>query len=225
LGYFYKSFEFVGLGKKGNRVFNFRLELGTIEMSKGPKPFQVDIDPKTGIPCRYKDKQVRRLSDLRGFFSNNDFVEGLLVRGKNPIIYEVYEIPQIPSEGLFSLACTVLHPGKVGREYYFTKGHFHAKEPTSEVYVGLKGNGIILLQTRDGRVAPLPLKAGGVVYIPPRWAHRSINTGKEKMVFLAIYPSDAGHDYESIKRSGFARLLVERGSKPRLIKNPVGKGK
>lgn len=93
------------------------------------------------------------------------------------------------------------------------------------MYVGLKGDGVILLQTRDGRVASLPLKAGGVVYIPPRWAHRSINTCKEKMVFLAVYPSDAGHDYESIKRSGFARLLVERGGRPKLIKNPVGKGK
>jgi glucose-6-phosphate isomerase len=225
LGYFCKFSEFAGLGNKGDRVFNFKLELGTIEMSKGPKPFQIELDPKTGIPSRYKDKQVRRLSDLRGFFSDNNLVEKLLARGKNPIIYEVYEIPQIPSEGLFSLACTVLYPGKVGWEYYFTKGHFHSKEPTSEVYVGLEGNGIILLQTRDGRVTSLPLKAGSVVYIPPRWAHRSINTGKGKMVFLAIYPSDAGHDYESIKRSGFARLLVERGVKPRLIKNPVGKGK
>jgi glucose-6-phosphate isomerase len=191
-------------------------------MSQGPKPFQVDLDPKTGIPRRYKNKLVRRLSDLRGFFSDNELVEELLAKGKNPIIYEVYEIPQIPSEGLFSLACTVLHPGKVGREYYFTKGHFHAREPTSEVYYGLRGSGIILLQTRDGRVASLPLEAGGVVYIPPRWAHRSINTGKGMMAFLSIYPSYAGHNYGSIAKSGFARLLVERGSKPTLIK-PAGK--
>jgi glucose-6-phosphate isomerase len=194
-------------------------------MSKEPKPFQVDLDLKTGIPRRYKAKQVRHLSDLRGLFSDTDVVEGLLARGKDPIIYEVYEIPQIPSEGLFSLACTVLHPGKVGREYYFTKGHFHAKEPTSEVYFGLRGNGTILLQTREGRVASLPIEAGRAVYIPPRWAHRSINTGRGKMAFLAIYPSDAGHDYEAIKRSGFARLLVERDGKPTLIKNPDGKGK
>jgi glucose-6-phosphate isomerase len=195
-------------------------------MSKGPKPFQVDLDPKTGIPIRYKDKLVRRLSDLRGFFSDNNLVEELLARGKNSIIYEVYEIPQIPSEGLFSLAITVLHPGKVGREYYFTKGHFHAKEPTSEVYFGLRGNGIILLQTRDGRVAHLPIKAGGASYIPPGWAHRSINTGRGMMAFLAIYPSDAGHDYESIKRSGgFARLAVERGGEPTIIKNLAVKGK
>jgi glucose-6-phosphate isomerase len=190
-------------------------------MSQGPKPFQVDLDPKTGIPCHYKDKRVRRLTDLRGFFSENELVEELLSQGKNPIIYEVYEIPQIPSEGLFSLACTVLHPGKVGREYYFTKGHFHAKEPTSEVYYGLRGSGTILLQTRDGRVASLPLETGGVVYIPPQWAHRSINTGKGMMAFLAVYPSNAGHDYGSIAKSGFARLLVERGGKPTLIKPAV----
>lgn len=191
-----------------------------MEMHKLPKPFQVELDPKTGIPRRYERKLVRRLSDMRGFFSDNEFVEEKLARGKNPIIYEVYEISQTPSEGLFSLACTVLHPGKVGREYYFTKGHFHAREPTSEVYVGLKGKGMLLLQTREGRVAHLLLEAGSMVYVPPRWAHRTINTGKGKLVFLAVYPSDAGHDYEKIKRSGFAKLVVERGGKPTLISSP-----
>ena len=189
-------------------------------MPKLPKPFQVELDPKTGIPRRYERKLVRRLSDMRGFFSDNELVEEIIARGKNPIIYEVYEIPQVPSEGLFSLACTVLHQGKVGGEYYFTKGHFHVKEPTSEVYVGLKGKGMLLLQNREGRVVHLQLEAGNVTYVPPRWAHRTINTGNGKMVFLAVYPSDAGHDYGSIERSGFARLVVERGGKPALIKNP-----
>lgn len=196
------------------------VKLGTMQMPKPPKPFQVELDPKTGIPRRYERKLVRRLSDLRGFFSDNELVEEILARGKNPIIYKVYEIPQIPSEGLFSLACTVLNQGKVGGEYYFTKGHFHVKEPTSEVYIGLKGKGMLLLQNREGRVVHLQLEAGNVTYVPPRWAHRAINTGKGKMVFLAVYPSDAGHDYGSIERSGFARLVVERGGKPALIKNP-----
>lgn len=185
-----------------------------------PKPFQVELDRRTGIPRRYERKLVRRLSDLRGFFSDNRAVEQMLARGKNPIIYEVYEIPQTPSEGLFSLACTVICPGKISREYYFTKGHFHAKEPASEVYVGLKGKGMLLLQAREGKVAHLPLEAGNVVHVPPRWAHRTINTGRGKLVFLAVYPSSAGHDYKRIKKSGFAKLVVERGGKPTLISSP-----
>jgi glucose-6-phosphate isomerase len=191
-----------------------------MDMPELPKPFQVELDRGTGIPRRYERKLVRRLSDLRGFFSDNRMVEQMLARGKNPIIYEVYEIPQTPSEGLFSLACTVLRPGKIGREYYFTKGHFHAKEPASEVYVGLKGRGMLLLQTCEGKVTHLPLEAGNVVYVPPRWAHRTINTGKGKLVFLAVYPSSAGHEYKRIKKGGFAKLVVERGGKPALINSP-----
>jgi len=202
---------------QGNVIFNVDAKLSTMNMSKLPKLFQVELDRRTGIPRRYKRKLVRRLSDLRGFFSDNKMVGQMLERGKNPIIYEVYEIPQAPSEGLFSLACTVLRPGKIGREYYFTKGHFHAKEPASEVYVGLKGRGMLLLQNREGKIAHLPLEAGNVVYVPPQWAHRAINTGRGKLVFLAVYPSSAGHDYGSIKKSGFAKLVVERGGKPALI--------
>jgi glucose-6-phosphate isomerase len=147
----------------------------------------------------------------------------MLGRGKNPIVYEVYEVPQPPFEGLFSLACTVLHPGKIGREYYFTRGHFHSREPSSEVYIGLRGRGMLLLQTREGEVDHLPLEAGNVVYVPPMWAHRAVNTGKERNVFLAVYPSDAGHDYESIGRGGFAKLVIERGGRPVLIDNPLYK--
>jgi glucose-6-phosphate isomerase len=194
-----------------------------MDMPKLPGPFQVVLDRKTGIPRYYRNKSVRHLSEMRGFFSDDRLVGQMLCRGKNPIIYEVYEIPQPPSEGLFNMACTVLYPGKVGQEYYFTKGHFHSKEPASEVYIGLRGRGLLLLQTRQGEVDHLPLEAGNVVYVPPMWAHRAVNTGVEKMVFLAVYPSDAGHDYESIEREGFAKLVIERGGRPMLVDNPFYK--
>lgn len=144
----------------------------------------------------------------------------MLRSGEDPVVYEVYEAPQPPLEGFFSVAWTVLYPGKVGKEYFFTKGHFHAREPRGEVYLGLQGSGKILMQSREGEVKLLPLARGKLVNIPPGWAHRTINTGRSKLTFLSIYPSDAGHDYGAIKRSGFARLVVERGGKPVLVKNP-----
>ena len=58
---------------------------------------------------------------------------------------------------------------------------------------------------------------GTVHYIPGKVAHRVVNTGNEPLVFLASWPSDAGHDYGSIRTSGFSRRMVLRDRKPCLI--------
>ncbi len=39
----------------------------------------------------------------------------------------------------------------------------------------------------------LPLEAGAVVYVPGHTAHRTVNTGPAPLVYLGIYPWDAGH--------------------------------
>ena len=49
------------------------------------------------------------------------------------------------------------------------------------------------------------------VYVPPRLAHPTVNTGSEPLVFLASYFAGAGHDYVSVERSGFSRR-VHRGA-------------
>ncbi|KYH40473.1 MAG: glucose-6-phosphate isomerase [Candidatus Bathyarchaeota archaeon B26-2] len=184
------------------------------------EPFSVVIGGPTGIKP-YKVKLVRRLSDLQDFFYNKKIVEEKLSKGENPTVYEVYEVPQKPVSRHLSLAATIIFPGKVGDEYYFTKGHFHEKEDASEVYIGLEGEGIILMQSRSGEVRHLKIEPNVAVYIPPGFAHRTINVGSSKLVFLAIYPSDAGHDYGSIVETGFAKLVLEREGRPVVVDNPT----
>jgi glucose-6-phosphate isomerase len=46
--------------------------------------------------------------------------------------------------------------------------------------------------------------------VPKEFAHRSVNVGDEALVFLAIYPSDSGHDYGSIERKGFNEKLKKK---------------
>lgn len=181
------------------------------------KPFSMELD-ENWIPRRYKRKIEIKLSDLRKFFYKRDLVEEILSSGKDPIIYEVYQVSQPPSEGIFNIATTVLYPGRIGDEYYFTKGHFHSKEPRGEVYIGLAGVGLILLQNREGKVDKISLNKGEVAFIPPNYAHRAVNTGDKKMVFLSIYPSDAGHDYGIIEQEGFSKIVVEKSGKAVLIK-------
>ena len=45
---------------------------------------------------------------------------------------------------------TVIYPGKVGEEFFMTKGHFHAQERTPEVYFCLRGHGCFVMETREG---------------------------------------------------------------------------
>lgn len=188
-------------------------------MSSSIEPFSAKLGGPTGI-SPYTTKAERRLSDLAEYFLRRNLAEKMLQQGEDPIIYEVFEIPQESADGMFSICCTILYPGKVGEEYYFTKGHFHQKEPTSEVYVGMEGEGIILIEDREGESRHIEIKPDVLVYIPPRSAHRSVNTGSSRLVFLAIYPSEAGHDYEAVRTQGFAKLVVENDGKPRIMDNP-----
>lgn len=188
-------------------------------MSRSIEPFSAKLGGATGI-SPYATRVERRLSDLAEYFLRRSLAEKMLQQGDNPVIYEVFEIPQESTEGVLNVCCTVLYPGKVGDEYYFTKGHFHRKEPTSEVYVGMEGEGIILIQDSEGKSTQVEIEPNVLVYIPPRSAHRSVNTGKSRLVFLAIYPSEAGHDYEAVRTKGFRKLVVENDGKPKTIDNP-----
>ncbi len=171
--------------------------------------FGVEVDPETGIISGAK-KLVRRLSDMKGYYSDRDAVEELMK--DDPIIYEVYSIEQEEKEGDLNFATTVIRPGTVGNEFFMTKGHFHSKSDRSELYLCLKGQGLMLTQSPDGDAAWLPMKPMTMVYVPPHHAHRTINTGDEDLIFLAIYPADAGHDYGSIAEKGFPVIVLRSES-------------
>ncbi|MCS7173798.1 MAG: cupin domain-containing protein [Armatimonadetes bacterium] len=159
---------------------------------------------------------MRRASDLRGVFADEQALEALIQAG-DPVVYETHE-PPVPREaGHLAYGITVLYSGCVGREYFMTRGHFHLRRETAEVYVPLRGEGVLVLQDATGRYRVEALHPGAVVYVPPGWAHRSVNTGPDPLVFFYVYPAHAGHDYETVARSGFrVRVLAENGQ-PRVV--------
>ena len=91
-----------------------------------------------------------------------------------------------------------------------TKGHQHL-DLQGEIYYGLEGTGGIILF--DGKISKwLEITPGKIGYIPPGWAHRSINTGAIKYKFLAVYPGSAGHDYGWVLKNGMGyRAFSENG--------------
>jgi len=183
------------------------------------EPFNSYLDLSTGEILSCTSVVVRRVSDMDGMYRDREATRRAICEG-NPVVYRVFNVP-VPEEcGHLQHCASIISPGKVGDEYHMTKGHFHARRDTGEIYLGLQGAGKLLLQDEDGGAEVLDMKPGSVSYIPPHWAHRTVNIGKVPLVFFAVYPGDAGHDYGSIEDKGFAQLIVERGGKPVVVPNP-----
>lgn len=189
-------------------------------LSVSSRPYTFDVSIANAILTHYDNHIVRRLSAMNGQFANQHAYQAMLEQ-EDIVLYEVYELQRSELAGEMWHGLSVVHPGKVGDEYFMTKGHFHAALETAEVYYCVKGEGVIVMETREGQWAVEPLRSNRVLYVPPGWAHRSVNTGSdEDLVTFFVYPGNAGHDYASIEKQGFRRLVVERDGRPEVIDNP-----
>ena len=184
-------------------------------------PFSMDFDTITGMCRSGRATPTRRyVSNMVKQFNDQAAAEAIVAAG-DKLLYEFFELGQIPeTAGDLKFGTSILYPGKVGDEYFMIKGHFHTILETGEVYYTLSGQGAMLMETPEGEVSLLEMKPGEAVYVPPRWAHRTINTGDAPMVSFFVFRSDAGHDYGTIEQKGYRKLLVERDGKPAMIDNP-----
>ena len=79
----------------------------------------------------------------------------------------------------------------------------------------------MVMETPEGQCVVEELIGGKVLYVPPRWAHRSVNVSSyEDLVMFFVYPGNAGHDYGTIETQGFKKLVIERDGKPDIVDNP-----
>ena len=182
-------------------------------------PLSYDLDPATGLPSQYDRHIIRKLSSMNGQFLDQAAYQQAL-DGGDATLYEVYEVSRPAVVGELTSGVTVLHPGRVGSEYYMTKGHFHAVLETGEAYFTLHGQGLMVMENPEGDWSVEAFTPGRLIYVPPRWAHRSVNTGQEALVFLWVYPANAGHDYGTIEHQGFRKLVVASAGGPSVVDNP-----
>lgn len=159
---------------------------------------------------------LKTLGEVRSIF-HDQAAAGRLP--DNTEIYRVQVYAPIPegTEGGLYWGSTTIQPGRVGDEYYMTKGHFHLVRNRGEYYATVQGIGTLLLMGEDGQTRSEEMRPGSVHYIPGHTAHRVANTGSTLLTFAACWPSDAGHDYETIERGGFGALLVERNGRAVLV--------
>lgn len=121
------------------------------------------------------------------------------------------------TEGAVLWGNTTLLPGKVGDEYFMTRGHWHRKRNRGELVVCVSGQGALLLMSERRETRMERLSPGSTHYVPGHMAHRTVNTGQEPLVFLCAWPADCGHEYDEIRERGFSRLLLERNGAPSLV--------
>lgn len=183
-------------------------------------PFTYHLLAEGHIPSTWDNHTTRRLSSMKGQYLDQASYEAML-RQEDTLLYEVYEIKRPEAAGELLQGVSIIHPGKVGDEYFMTKGHFHKVLDTGEVYFCLSGQGVMVMETPEGDWNIQEFRPGHVLYVPPRWAHRSVNTSpNEDLVFFFAYPGNAGHDYSTIEQHGFRKLVIEKDGQREYIDNP-----
>lgn len=172
-----------------------------------------DTGAMSGAPVQESSK---KLGELKGLFLDDAALDAMDAQRE---VYRVRWWPAVPAGqpgGLF-WGVTILHPGKVGEEYFMTHGHFHADKTRAEYYAAASGHGVLLRMDDQRTTWGEGMLPGSLHYISGRHAHRVVNTGDEPLIFWACWGSDAGYDYASIRERGFGANLVERGGKPVLV--------
>lgn len=174
------------------------------------KGFDVDFDLVTGLSEKAVSTK-RFLSQMKGMYYDEAAYEASLAAG-DALVYEFYEMDAPEDAGHIAMGASITYPGTVGDEYFMTKGHFHTILDTAEAYYCLSGEGIMLMESPEGDVRVFEFKPGQAVYVPPRYAHRSVNTGAVPLVSFFAFRGDAGHDYGAIETKGYRKLITQDDS-------------
>ncbi len=181
--------------------------------------FKVPLDANKLSSLGFGTRSERRLSDLKNYFQNQERAEELIGE-HDPVIYEVWELEYDKGGRGISLGTTTIYPGDVDGEFFFTRGHFHAKDDGDEVYIPLSGEGYLAVSTREGVSDLVALEVGLLYYVPGHLAHRTVNTGDSPFSFLCLWAPHIDHDYKTINESGFPELVFRSQEGIRVVKNP-----
>ena len=183
------------------------------------KSVLTDFDLHNGL-SKARDPIRRKLSNMKGMFSDEQAFEQA-VKTEDRLVYEYFDMGVPHTEKDVAYGTSIVYPGKVGDEYHMTKGHFHTVLDTTEVYYCLRGHGYMMMESPEGDVEARELSAGLAVYVPKRYAHRSINVSNtEPLITFFAFPGHAGHDYGTIETKGFRKIIVKRNDKPEIVDNP-----
>ncbi|MBW8723593.1 MAG: glucose-6-phosphate isomerase [Inquilinus limosus] len=158
----------------------------------------------SGATGRY----VKRLADLSGLYGDAAAFAAAVEEGGDRIVYEVQDYRPSAVAGDLIFGVTRMVPGRIGREYFLTRGHIHARADRPEIYTGEAGRGLMLMESPSGEIRIVEIEPRTICYVPPYWIHRSVNVGDGELVMSFCYPADAGQDYGIIEQAGGMRQRI-----------------
>lgn len=131
-------------------------------------------------------------------------------REDDPIVYEVYTYGEgNDKKGNLNWGLTVLKPVLSNGECNMTKGHFHVWKEAAEYYLGVSGEGLLLLMDEEGHTWGEKVYEGSLHHVDGHYAHRLVNTGNVDLKVAACWPTSAGHDYEAIEKREFGYRIFK----------------
>lgn len=172
------------------------------------------VDVSKGLLGDATGAYQKRLRDLTGIYADESAFETAMGSSADDIVYNVTDCRPKDGHGDLIFGVTHMMPGRIGDEYYLTRGHIHALANRPETYYGESGIGVMLLESPHGDVRAIEIRPRVICYVPPFWIHRSVNVGAEPLVMSFCYPADSGQDYSVIERSG--------GMKQRIVSDGTG---
>lgn len=193
------------------------LALGVDAISRAHLPWAATLDLKSGALWSASHVVTCRLSDMAGRYADQA-AEAALLGSSDPLIYRADEIVAPETPGELHTSVTVLFPGKVGDEYFMSKGHYQVDASCAKVYLGITGSGYMLMQNGQGETMEVAMTPGTVVYCAAGWAQRTVNVGNDPFAYFKYWPAHGGHDYDRVVREGgFLKRVVERDGRPQVI--------
>lgn len=168
-------------------------------------PFVTPIDSTTGFAAGFAAHYTKTFSGMAGVYQEDSHNWTQL---EDEVSYEVFSTASTDLPGAVTVGTSILKPGRIGDEYTLTRGHLHRIADRAEMYFGLHGHGVMLLENVEGEVQALEMVPGSLVYVPGGWLHRSVNVGTDLLVSLFCFSADAGQNYEIVEKSGGMRKIV-----------------
>jgi glucose-6-phosphate isomerase, archaeal len=156
-------------------------------------------------------------STTLGSLANSFADRNAATAGADRVVYRVSR-RDVPAETGELLQCiTEILPGDCGGELFMTRGHGHARAECAEIYLGVSGRGLVLMQKGDEFRAE-EIDAYRAVYIPGGWNHRTVNTSAvESLAFYSVWPAQSGYDYGAIARMPYSYRAYAEGDGYRLV--------
>ena len=101
-----------------------------------------------------------------------------------------------------------------------TKGHFHSVRRPAEIYYCLQRRRAMVMETPEGETAVEALTPGKVLYVSPRWAHRSVCTSRQEDLVIFSSTRERGPRLRTIEQRGLSQAGHRRADGVEIIDNP-----